>query len=78
MDRKFEPVMPGRQSQLSPVPEVMERGGAAAGSICRDSARSISRARPTPPARLIPSAIDSTAMSAYPPCPSPIFAALRS
>lgn len=33
MDRKFEPVMPGRQSQLSPVPEVMERGGAAAGSI---------------------------------------------
>lgn len=33
MDRKFEPVMPGRQSQLSPLPEVMERGGATAGSV---------------------------------------------
>lgn len=33
MDRKFEPVMPGRQSQLSPLPDVMERGGAATGSV---------------------------------------------
>ena len=32
MDRKFEPVMPGRRTQLSPLPEVMERGGATAGS----------------------------------------------
>ncbi len=33
MDRKFEPVMPGRQSQLSPLPEPATRGGAAAGSV---------------------------------------------
>lgn len=33
MDRKFEPVMPGRQTQVSPLPEVMERGGATAGSV---------------------------------------------
>ena len=32
MDRKFEPVMPGRQRQLSPLPEVMERGGATSGA----------------------------------------------
>ena len=33
MDRKFEPVMPGRQSQLSPLPEVATREGAPAGSV---------------------------------------------
>lgn len=32
MNRKFEPVMPGRHTQLSPAPEVMERGAATAGS----------------------------------------------
>ena len=33
MDRKFEPVMPGRQSQLSPLAEVATREGASAGSV---------------------------------------------
>lgn len=33
MDRKFEPVMPGRRTQLSPLPEVTERGAATGGSV---------------------------------------------
>lgn len=32
MDRKFEPVMPGRRTQPTPLPDVIERGGAAVGS----------------------------------------------
>ncbi len=32
MDRKFEPVMPGRQSQLPPLPEAVERRGAGTGA----------------------------------------------
>ncbi len=33
MDRKFEPVMPGRQSQLPPLPERIERAGGTTGAI---------------------------------------------